>query len=218
MIHARLNWDIGAGSGESGWIPAGQPNFDPSFSGGVVAHDLLEHMRATKGAQPITNEMQALGAMLWGRGQAGALNDCPGKVLADELEYHAVDVFCSIDKPPRPVPRLRDERMEEWIAQAVKRARKTVIRELDHNGWRAERRRDLRQSLDWLAAWLRTGVRRAIRRYPTLGPGQLVSLFNRVEQATEHLLKEEGYEGDYIAVRINPRDRTATARIVRRYD
>lgn len=217
VIRAKLAWGRGPNSNEWGWIVQGQPNFDPTDSGNVAAHDLLEHMRPTRGATPIANELQALGVLMWGRGLAGSFPD-PAYSLAMEIEYHGYDIWYQLDRPPRVVPRLRDERLEEWIAHAMKETQTFLIRELTDEVWDLERRRELRQKLEWTAMWLRIGVQRARRRYPTLGPGQFTSLFHNVGAAVGPLLDKDGEEGDYISVLIRPRERTATARVVRRYD
>lgn len=176
-----------------GMRPLFLENAEPAMSL-QATHDLLEHF-----VEPITSnaELQALGAMLYIRGQGNYFrNSSKGNpVPALSADLSSVFIyqysFGQVTYPGRTSP--IDDMVESWITQAIAEFFKDYKIEL----------RDDPQDKNyahWLRGWLRIGYRRAKDCY-TLSPEILSFHFEQIEAELEKKLKWAEV-GDIIRIRL----------------
>lgn len=183
--------------GGDGWILQGAPDtFDP-LSGMGVAHDLLEHKRNDDGSKE--DELMALGAMLFVRGEGGyfhlfphhpmASTD-PGYQMSGDLERlwqgdeHWEGACWDPVADPGRTHRLGED-VEAWIDSAVKYVRE----EIEYDTCFERERARATAYLDAIPGWLRKGYRYARRRYARCSAGELTHMFHTIQEEADRMLK-----------------------------
>jgi len=180
---------------EEGWRPAGRPEFDAADSAMTLAHDVLEHPQGLDHLDACADELMALGAMHWGRGDGGYFwgrrEPNIGPLLAMELESQ-ITMYGGLDllQDPGRTTAL-DETTEDEIEEAIRLARLALIEE----GYKP---REIRQWLSFARGWLRKGYRYARRRWTRAGQDSFTAtyLYQQLERAIEDACKyaDEGSE------------------------
>lgn len=148
-------------TGNVGWIPEFMPSEAVGVSTGVgIAHDVLEHLVDKIGG--FEGEMMALGALLWGRGQAGTLNNRDG--LKFDIAFSLENILYKNEtlKDPGHTYRLNDDYdsyFEEMFERHVYEGIRMFRRETHEDG----QIYDLTDSevKRRIIGWLRKGVRAA---------------------------------------------------------
>lgn len=194
-------WDDDRGLG--GWQMRGFESLDPTSRIGL-AHDALEHHDATLGPEA---EMQAFGAILWGRIQHEPQwhqhNDGhPMRGLVSEVQRFFVEgmEFCT---PLKQKP-LDDESSEEYLCKFGDDI-VSFLRFGDEYDTSPETLcetiEEARQRADDMIAWIRYGYRRVERRWDRLGGvSAFMDAFHEV--ADHEYTKMQGEFGDKLIVRI----------------
>jgi hypothetical protein len=199
--------------GLPGWRQKGQPGFDP-LMGMAVAHDALEHFR--DGDDSIEDELQALGAALYIRGNGGYwMNATPGVHIGSDLpEIIGHHVFEDMPMPPEPP---RTKRLEDWAESEIDIAIQSATREWADRCDGEEQMQQARALLARARGWFRIGYRRAQRRYKGTDCNQLSYLFKQIEEAADRKLKH-AETGDELTLRVNIRRLSFEATVRRAYD
>ena len=159
-----------------------------------ATHDLLEHF-----LEPITSnaELQALGAMLYIRGQGSYFRNSfkgnPVPALAADLGSVMIYqyTFGQVTDPGRTYP--LDDVVESWITQSIVQFFQEYKNELSDDPQN-------KNYAHWLRGWLRVGYRRAKERY-TLNPETLSFHFEKIEAELEKKLKWAEI-GDIIRIKL----------------
>ncbi len=127
-------------TGELGLIVDGLKQLSNEFmattEGLIIAHDLIEHQNGIKAIGSIDDELEALGACWWIRGQWGLLREgsynSPEEGLARDVG-HLGEIFCRGVEFRTYVPRTRPGEWNETIEQIVIDGVKNCRDEIDYN-------------------------------------------------------------------------------------
>lgn len=138
---------------------------DPA-NGAGCAHDILEHMVDTEGGAE--GECMALGAMFWGRGEAGMLNR--GFTRRPDYELFAGDVMFILEniynernnetmRSPGRTLKLRDyDRVEETFTRGARQGWEDFVNSMEPYGSFLDNKEEYIESM---IGWARKGFRRA---------------------------------------------------------
>lgn len=204
-------------TGDLGFRPANQPNFDP-YGAMATIHDVLEHFADT--TEDPADEFQALGAALYIRGNGGYWSRGYTPHAWYHLNYDVVEIYMKIEsceaiEMTQPVKRrnaLRDQYAEEQIDLALAAAQKALYANEEGNGFDAEEMSDRKDNIDsYLASvrhWMRVGYARAAKRYAGLDTYDIVELWRRIEDRLNKI-KDDIYEGGKVKLIIRPRNDSA---------
>ena len=200
MVKREFTWGEDQ-NGTEGWILDGMPHFDASY-GLTVAHDCLEHFDL---GDQITDEWQAFGAMLYGRGMCGSLygpyHTTASNMASDIVRFLADTEFTT---PVRRTTRHWDDCVEDELAQLGREILKGIRSEYDSCGWDGlpkgkDRTNLVRNVLDWV----RVGYRRAERRWKHIGPGSLDYLFVQIRDEVDKKSRHREFD-EKLIVRFSP--------------
>jgi hypothetical protein len=179
--------------GTNGWRLESQPGFDP-LAGMAVAHDIIEHF--PDGDESPADEFQALGASLLIRDGRFYRNYTPGiNVASDFPEIIRHVIYEHMPLPEAPSTRPLTEG-EEDIQEAMREGLKLMRSEF-HDEDQQEAATELKKAL----GWLRTGYRRASKRFA----GRLEEVrwcFQKIQAEADRLL-EHANEGDILVIDVN---------------
>lgn len=207
--------------GSNGWREKDKPHFQP-LEGMAVAHDTLEHF--PDDSREIEHELMALGAMLWVRGPHYGRHAAWENIQASMTDVYPLHRWQDVPfGAPLPGMRRRlshDPCSIEGDFHELNETLFEFIRENCHNG------EDLKPNevdflkifVDRVVPWLRHGYRRARRRYCGDGrpgyPGDLSSLFQKIQERADKLLKRCDFIGQEMTVDVNTRFYEAKVELV----
>lgn len=180
--------------GSEGWLLIGGPSTYYPLSGMGIAHDIMEHRWGDKGT--IEEELMALGAMLYIRGEGGywakTYNPNPGYALSGDysdlfIQFNGMD---GIENPGRTV-RASNE-VEYWIDTSFKHGRTHVLESFDDP---TLMQTPLDDFFSRARGWLRKGYRAAQKRYRGIPYWRLVDCFEQIQERADELLRNaESFE------------------------
>ncbi len=201
MITRVFTCETHSDFGSLGWRPKNDYDADP-LSGMATAHDTLEHFEDDIGR--ISDELQAFGAMMWGRGEGGWFWQntmyCPGANMASDLpelysHYHHQGMY--FGPAPRRTNRLNDE-CECWLdkfrSQSIRNAKDMYGVDMS----------DVRRFIGWCRDWMRIGYRRARRRFRNISACQFTYAFEEISRRADKLLTH-AYEGMTLTIKVDIR-------------
>lgn len=162
--------------------------------GRLIAHDITEHMHGLKSIGSVDDELEALGAVYYGRGQCGEFGN-----PTTTLQYD-VEELCRIYQQGvhfrNDVPRTKklDEGEEEDIQNIVNGACNIVVRDLyDYGEWSASAEKDITVFRRAAIHFMRRGFRLAHRKYGS--PIAMWDRFKGIERAVDSITNHIEYEG-----------------------
>lgn len=194
--------------GTQGMRPLFLPGTDPAMPL-QATHDLLEHF-----IEPVNShtELQALGAMLYIRGNGGYFkNFSIERALAADLHFVTThqSVYGKISNPG--VTRPLEDYVESWITKAMP----PLYKELKDNDDSIELDKNYPH---WLRGWIRIGYRRANKRY-TLDPFIVSCQFEQIERDLDEKFKKGWLEnGDLIRINLVRSTMNYTITVINWYD
>jgi len=202
MRHVTLQAIREEWTGETGMIVKGTPRIQSSIistEGVVIAHDLLEHCNGIKSIGSVDDELEALGACWFIRGQHGylrpeAIND-PVDGLARDVAMLA-DYYVRGGVPfhstvPNTRPCIADAYLEDIVNEAEHFIYSELRHQVDHVGPYVDK---VREFLDASLHYMRTGYRKAHKRFK--GNGNLAhSMFWDIARAVDPYAKHCEFEG-----------------------
>lgn len=181
-------------TGELGFLPEGVRLMDypmVATQGLLVAHDLIEHQNGPRAIGGLWDELEALGASWWVRGQfndlsrngVGARYSPEENLGSDVANLSAIweDLELSLATPPTTRAGDYEDGLQGIIEAAVKDARDND-RPMDPEFRRAA------------IHWMRSGLRKARRRWR----GRAITAnrtFWDIAQAVDRVINEIEYEG-----------------------
>ncbi len=194
-------------TGELGYALAGMQLTSEMVNASMgmgIAHDLLEHINGPSEIGGINDEMEALGALWYVRGQFGRLNSkgygsmyTPEQNLASDVvrmfrDHVDGDQHVSYDSPRTRA--LNDGSAENSLLEVMDEADNDYIKEFEpecrpeaHGAWPAYRAECLNR--------MRIGWRKAARKYPIAG--EVNDLFWEVERVIDKAGKPDGAGWEY---------------------
>lgn len=194
--------------GGLGFAIPGMPRNDSTNPGNglQVAHDLIEHVNGAHLIGTIDDELEAIGAIWYVRAEIGDLTR-DGTGIMHSPEHHAasdisrmfVDYINGHDarlKPARTTSHYCDSSFKSIIAIAARMAMDETHDAGDQHLYRAEWGRFANAAL----AGLRTGYRKAYRKYEKHGRHYANRLFWEIEEAVRKQYKNLGFEGQQFAL------------------
>lgn len=218
MKHVRLIAAADEYDSTPGLIIKGTPSFDDLMTdrnGLLIAHDLLEHQNGVEPMGTVWDEMEALGAIWYIRGQWGDM-------MTDTRSYHspAVNVASDVTRmfsqwldegcfwgPGGPRVGSRAHDFDEDFREIVEIARRDIPREFndmgrgdpdeDSNGWNQDMRDAFPEYLQFALHRMRSGFRKAQRRFERGGASRWNghNLFYAVKEAVKQAARHIDYEG-----------------------
>jgi hypothetical protein len=181
-----FNWTLSQEYGEYGWLEDNAPDtFEPARAR-VLAHDILEHLPCFNRYTGWANELLALGAMIFIRGEPGYF--CQNKIWEKRWEIHlGADLSMMLERltydKDVKIPYLKANRLDNELEEYLDIAINTAI---EH----AAEVTKLPIDRNIIKAYLRKGYRKARQVYKQ---GWLAcELFRRIEQQAEQLSKHAG--------------------------
>jgi hypothetical protein len=195
-----------------------QAGMNAAHSGTTIAHDLVEHINGPQFIGQIDDELEALGAIWYTRGQHGELSrDGSGSAytLHQNLASDVTRMFAEWIATGR-------QQMKWLPVTGIVTAEPDLLQVLDdaENSWRSEFSDDEDTIRAAARCWddyraealvrMRTGYRKARRRYEGYGRYAANSLFWAISDAVQPHAKRSEYEGQLIQLRYSIKDGTAT--------
>lgn len=185
-MHFDFRHEENPDTGYEGLVPVWVRNAEPG-SPMTSAHDIMEHF---PGEINTDNELLALGAMLFIRGEGGYWHylphlriQCPGHHLSGDLHNMWEERYKWGDlTDPGRTTRLESEQAEFWIEEAIRRTRKSLT-------WNPNIEAPSREWYRWVQGWLRKGYRKAAKRYQNLSSYELTDIFWQMEKEIERSQK-----------------------------
>lgn len=178
---------------------------DACTDGRLLAHDLIEHVNGVQAIGSIDDELEALGAIWYVRGQHDDLDRGPHRnsrsgeenIAGDVTRmfadfFHGAHVTLSASRSRK----LDNDAAEEAFAEIIRLASLTAPAEVSDNGdTLAAESEALERLAEYMRACLprmRTGFRKARRMYEGRGRSRFAanSLFWEVADAVDNLLKQ----------------------------
>jgi hypothetical protein len=189
------------------------PQSDGAMSdrdGTLTAHDVLEHVNGAEHIGSIDDELEALGAAWYTRGQHGGFDKRrasyfpPAYHLASDLSRMGREFHDGADVDVEAIPRTRACDADADIDDVIARARDMLRDEL-----RGEEQDSDRLELYWRAARarMRIGYRKAARKYRGCDEWRL---FWTVADAVADALRGDIFDGAEFVLRIDARACRAT--------
>ena len=170
--------------GNVGWIPEWLPNAT-SGDGRTVAHDVLEHMPNSTNRNSSEDELVAMGAVYYIRGETGLLYS----PYRDITETIASDIYFILSDSANNGERIRspgfkyklsDYSVDDTFKQATREGIKSFkenyeddIDILDENTY------------TYILNWMRIGYRQAINRYKNTDQGTIGYIFNQIQREVD---------------------------------
>lgn len=219
MIHRKFVWRVDEEHGNEGWGLISQPVFNVATTGRLICHDTLEHFKCDG---TVEDELQALGAMVFIRGQGYDSNlHRLGVVtnLASDLVRLMETVYGWNGREESLQaqvvgPLLADNEVEGWLQKALQEAVEEFEKySLDDR----EVPEDFETTKVQLIEWMRTGYRKAKRRYHGNHAEDLCATFNHLEYMLKDTFLHRQY-GDILLVGVCPRQLTTKVRVKSVYE
>ena len=154
--------------------------------GALIAHDLLEHINGISNIGGISEELEALGAVIHVRGHNGPLRE--GNYHHSYEEGLASDLsnmfFKWLDKGfERRIPvTIASCGIEEELAEIIELAKHEIISESEYNDASLT---SMPEYLSGCKHFMRTGYRKAVKKYKKLDGWELYSLFMDIAKAVD---------------------------------
>jgi len=200
--------------GTLGWRLKGAPVEFNAGDGRTVAHDVIEHFWDGK-TDRWEDELLALGAMIFVRWESGYLSgryySGLGENLSADLEKCLEFIANERDIKPISTYRLKDDGIEADIEEAIRLATKEFIEYVD--GDVAGNRQMVSENSENIKGWIRTGYRRARRRYRSIAVAS--SLFDSISRQVDRMMADEF---DEIKIIVNIRRCSAEVKRIERDD
>lgn len=178
----------------------------------LIAHDLIEHVNGLEYIGTIDDELEALGAIWYVRGQWGELRrDGVGSIystyqnIASDItrmfrdHVHGGQYVGNNARWTRPV--THDTDLQDILAEADK----TYLDEFDDDSKSEARSRWLAYRLNALHR-MRIGYSKARRKYERRGRFFANNLFWAIAAAVDRVAKHCDFEGQRYTLRVNSRD------------
>lgn len=197
-------WEV---TGVDGLKAMWMENADPTSAFGAT-HDILEHLVDNMGGAE--GECMALGAMLWGRGDAGSLDNF-SRSLAEILAGDLMQIILRITdgdetmKSPGHATRPVDSHFDNAMISGIVKAQILAMREREYTEAEFDR---LTEGFDLsvrMLSWLRKGYRKAQAIYEgkyNLRSYDLDYFFTTVQREIERKMKHMN-AGDRLKVRLD---------------
>lgn len=208
-IVRRFTWtdERSSDSGLSGWVMKGFESLEPSQTFGL-AHDALEHYDATLGADA---EMDAFGAILWGRGCSGwrfGMDGVESALVSDIQGFVGRGMEWCTPLPIKTLSRYAAaedvEHLESNLEEIERRITKALLAtaEFDDEPPRVTTAEEAALRASHMVQWMRRGALRVNRRWSRAGGWQaFMDCFTEI--ADSPLAKGRYCEvGDRLVIRI----------------
>lgn len=196
MVNITVQYAEDDETGILGLRPIGLPSdMNSSVEGYAVAHDVLEHLNGFENIGPIADELQALGAMWYIRGQFGMLSKrgtiySPHESIAFDLSRMFEDFYLHNSYLPIP-PKTKKCDFDDDFHD--------IIKLMLEKGWFDSS--DIRPDHDSVVklykraalSYMRIGYRKAKKRYED--SNKINMLFWRMSEAFDDILKYCDFEG-----------------------
>ena len=187
--------------GNVGWIPEWLPNAT-SGDGRLVAHDVLEHMPNTSNRNSSEDELVAMGAMYFIRGETGLLYS-PYQSIEDII---AKDICFILSDSVNNSERVRSPGFKYRLSDS---STDNIFKEATRIGIKSfkDNYEDDIDILDkhiytYTLNWLRVGYRQATKRYRGINQGYVGDMFPQIERLVNERSKFVN-EYDKLKVMVN---------------
>lgn len=186
MVKVKLNYVECRYSGEHGLLIDGSHDRLYAATDGVLAaHDIIEHINTVSDIGSVTDELEALAALWWIRGEFNDLRrDNIGSALSpyEHLAYdislmaeHIGNGVASVPKALKTQPCCYDDDFNLMIEMARKNFRQTMLDDIHTDIFRGVS--DVNRYFDAVIHYMRKGYRKAVKRYKKLGQTGTNTLF-----------------------------------------
>jgi hypothetical protein len=179
--------------------------YNMATDGLLIAHDILEHSKI-KDIGPIGDELKALGAIMYVRGQFGELRKGPQMHsietnLASDITRMARDWFYS----PHfdcPIPNAKTCDYLESFEEAINISREELPGEME--GDETFKRADIEPYFKATLSFMIKGYQNAVKRFSHINDSYHINrLFWNIAESVDVLLKHAEYEGQQFILHIN---------------
>lgn len=175
--HDRYN------TGETGLVTAGmniqEDMFMTAMEGRLIAHDILEHVNGVEKIGSCADELEAIGSIWFIRGQYGQIkgknkysNRSPNEILGDDLSQICLDYLeREFTKSGVKIEKIHtkthyyDADFEDIISRGCERALNEIEYFHDTPEETKEKQELTKEFFDSALGYLRTGYRKAERKY-----------------------------------------------------
>lgn len=159
-----------------------------SFAGRLIAHDITEHMNGLKNIGSVDDELEAFGAILYGRCQTGHLE--PLNLAYDICELARCYITGVNYRTSIPRTNKLDEEYECDLVAMVHEGVIMAHDELGDEDFDVSRAGEFKSTA---IHYLRRGFRKAHRKYSD--PCVLTQRFEGIQSAVDRIANEIEYEG-----------------------
>lgn len=168
-----------------------------SNDGALIAHDLIEHINGLKAIGSIDDELEALGAVWFVRGQFGELRrrQFAYRDVCESIGYDVMNLGMIYMRKVgfrNPAPDTRAGHEETTFQEILRHGKDTLIRELECNDDEIDHDR-MAEYFDDAIHYIRTGYRKARKKY---GEGYAINnVFWNIADAVDPHAKSCEFEG-----------------------
>ena len=188
--------------GDLGLVCVGLPDMDGKpvvdLDGTGIAHDLIEHVNGLSAIGGVGDELEALGAMWYTRGQHGDLwgdrresRYSAEENIAADVERMARD-YNYYPEFGRPIPRTRSSMYDEAFQKIISLAKRDVDAEINSEDIDLVH---LNRYFSEAIHFLRAGYGKAVRKYERRGRFYANNRFWEIADAVRPFAKRCDFEG-----------------------
>ena len=182
--------------------------YNMATDGALIAHYIIEHINGIKEIGTIGDELEALGAMWYIRGE---FNDItrgrpsiynPYEQLAHDVVSMGVQRLLHKEGYHKPVPNIKidDDVMQSTIESVLYHAKKNLKSELEGEEYSQQ---DFNQYLKDVIKFFIAGYRKAVKKYAYIGQIQANNVFWNIAETINIALKHMDYEWQQIELHVN---------------
>ena len=184
--------------------------YNMATDGLLVAHDLIEHVNGLKQIGTIGDELEALGAIWFVRGQWGELRrDNIGSAssveqnIASDVINMGRSIVTKSTKYHKKVPNVKING-SDWLdtfKEIIQLSKLGLIGELEGEEWTQA---DLEQYLSDTLKFMIAGCKKAHAKYRVIGGAvRANNLFWNIAEAVDGALKQAEFQGQQFALYVN---------------
>ena len=175
----------------------GEDGFFADRTGGMIAHDIVEHQNGAGAIGTVFDELQALGGIWLCHGEWGDFtNSRHGHTAHSNLSSAVARMFedWACESNPRIPRTYSDYRTDEDFAEIINLARAGIIAEnYNRNGDTPEEAESMESYLSDAMSLMRIGYRKALRRHGSTDVAN--SLYHAIEDALKPIASCLDYVG-----------------------
>lgn len=182
--------------------------YNMATDGVLIAHDILEHINGVQEIGTIGDELEALGAIWYTRGEFSDITrgrpsryNAYEELAADIVRIGVNRLLCN-EGYHKPVPNVKIENdlMQTTIESIIYHAKKGLKLELEGEDYNQQ---DFNQYFEDVARFFIVGHRKAVKKYAYIGQMQANNVFWNIAETIDNALKDMAFEGQQIELHVN---------------